>query len=82
MKTDARCSFAVDWFRINRNPPALVQHDGAQVVDAMGLVGVLMGQKHRVDMVDMGIDQLLSQIGRGIDHDPRDALIPGLLGEQ
>src|ERR1700730_15096989 len=37
----------------------------------MSLVGMLMGQKHRVDVIDIGIDQLLAQIGRGIDHDPR-----------
>ena len=34
----------------------------------MGLIGVLMGQKHRVEMVDMRVDQLLAQIGRGVDQ--------------
>src|ERR1700676_4739302 len=37
----------------------------------MSLVGMLMGQKHRVDVIDIGIDQLLAQTGGGIDHDPR-----------
>ena len=60
---------------IDRNAAALVHHDGAEVVDAVGLVGVLMGEEHRVEMVDIGVDQLLAQIGRGIDQDPRDAVI-------
>ena len=51
-----------------------MHHDRAQIVDAMGLVGMLVGEKHRVDMIDLGIDQLLAQIGRGVDHDPRRAL--------
>ena len=42
---------------------ALVQHHGAEIVDAVGLIGMLMGQKHRVDVVDTGVDQLLAQIG-------------------
>ena len=48
----------------------------------MGLVGMLMGQEHRVDVIDVGVDQLLAQIGRGVDHDPRHAVIPCALGEQ
>src|ERR1700760_4866909 len=36
----------------------------------MGLVGMLMGEKNRVDMIDTGIDQLLAQIRRGVDDDP------------
>ena len=61
--------------QIDRNALALMQHHRAQIVDAMGLVGVLMGQKHRVDVIDIGVDQLLAQIGRGIDHDPGDAAL-------
>ena len=49
--------------QIDRNPPALVQHHGAQIVDAVGLIGVLVGQEHRIDMVDIGVDQLLTQVG-------------------
>ncbi len=68
--------------QIDRNAPALMHHDRAQIVDAMGLVGVLVGQKHRVDVVDMGVDQLLAQIGRGVDQDPRHAAIGSPLGQQ
>ena len=48
----------------------------------MGLVGMLMGQEHRVDVIDIGVDQLLAQVGRGVDHDPRHAAIPGSLDQQ
>src|SRR5215475_14457365 len=56
---------------IDGNSTALMQHHRPQIVDAMGLVGVLMGKIHGVDVIDVGIDQLLAQIGRGVDHDPR-----------
>src|ERR1700678_2859591 len=67
---------------IDRNAPALMQHDRSEIVDAVGLVGMLMGQEHGVDVVNMGIDQLLAQIRRGIDHDPRYSAIRCLLGQQ
>ena len=68
--------------QVHRNAPALVQHHRAQVVDAVGLVGMLVGQKHRVDVIDFCIDQLLAQVGRGVDHDPRRALPVGLFDHQ
>jgi hypothetical protein len=55
---------------IERNALALVHHHRAEIVDAVGLVGVLMGQEHSIEMIDGGIDQLLAEIGRSIDHDP------------
>ena len=45
----------------------------------MGLVGVLMRQVHRVDVIDIGVDQLLAQIGRGVDHDSCGAVGAGAL---
>ena len=68
--------------QIDRNAPALMQHHRTQIVDAVGLVGMLMGQEHRVDVIDIGVDQLLAQIGRGVDHDPRDAAIRRALDQQ
>ncbi|MGY3233407.1 hypothetical protein ACVMAJ_000297 [Bradyrhizobium sp. USDA 4448] len=59
---------------IGRNALAHVENDGAQIVHAMGLVRMLMGQEHRVDVVDIGIDELLAQIRRGIDHNARGAV--------
>src|ERR1700730_14988672 len=43
---------------------------------------MLMRQKHRVDVIDVSVNQLLAQIGRGVDHDPRHSAIPCALGEQ
>ena len=58
-----------------------MQHDRAKIVYAVGLVGVLMGEKHRVDVIDISVDQLLAQVGRGIDHDPRRAISRRSLGQ-
>src|SRR5579871_415951 len=41
-----------------------------------------MGQKHRVDMIDVGIDQLLAQIGRSVDDDGGLAVLRGSLDQQ
>jgi hypothetical protein len=59
-----------------------MQDDGAEIVDAMGLVGMLMGQEHRIDVIDIGVDQLLAQVGRGVDHDARRAVGAGPLDHQ
>ena len=40
----------------------------AQIVDAMGVVGVLVRVQHAVEPIDLGIDELLAQIGRGVDQ--------------
>src|SRR6266550_8838404 len=62
--------------QMDRNASALMQHDGTEIVDAVGLVGMLMGEEYRVDMIDLGVDQLLAQVGRGVDQDTRDSAIP------
>ena len=67
---------------IGRDAPALMQHHRAQIVDAVGLVGMLVGQEHRVEVIDFGVDQLLAQIRRGVDHDARDALARRALDQQ
>src|SRR6185437_10938681 len=66
----------------DRDAPALMQYDGAEIVDAVGLIGVLMGEEYRIDMIDLGVDQLLAQIGRGIDHDPGHAPVRRQLHQQ
>src|ERR1051325_1049425 len=66
---------------VNRNAPALVQHDRTQIVDAVGLV-MLMGQEYRIDMIDIGVDQLLAQIRRRIDYDPGGAVGARALEQQ
>ena len=42
--------------------------EGAQVVDAVGLVGVVVGVEHRVDAAHAGGGGLLAQLRRGVDH--------------
>jgi len=59
-----------------------MQHDRPKIVDPMGLIGVLMRQKHRIDVIDIGVDQLFAQVGRGINHDPRDPAIARPLDKQ
>src|ERR1700737_969362 len=59
-----------------------MHHDGAKIVDAVGLIGMFMGQKHGVEVVDVSGDQLLAQIGRSIDQDSRHSVVPGPFGEQ
>ncbi len=39
-----------------------------QIVYAMRVVGVRMAQKDAVEALDLGADQLLAQIGRGVDQ--------------
>ena len=48
--------------------PALADRIGPQVVDAVDLVGVLVRPDHRVDAFDVGIQQLRTQVGRGVDQ--------------
>ena len=59
-----------------------MQHDRAQIVDTVGLVGVLVGQEHRVEVIDIGVDQLFAQIWRGIDHDAGHAVAGLALDQQ
>ena len=49
-------------------------NSAAQVVDAVGVVGVLMGEEDAVEPVDVGVEQLLAQVRRGVDQDAGDAV--------
>jgi hypothetical protein len=42
---------------------------GAQIVDAMALIGVVMSPDHRVDALDLGGKKLGAQIGLRVDQD-------------
>ena len=35
------------------------------------MVGMVVGPDHRVDVADIGVEQLLAQVGAGVDQDPR-----------
>ncbi len=43
--------------------PALLDVERAQVIDTVGMIGVLVGIKHRIKPIDLGIQKLLAQIG-------------------
>ena len=51
-----------------RNPGALTQEEGPDIVDAVGLVGVVVGEQNRVQPLDLRRDGLFPQVWRGIDQ--------------
>src|SRR3981081_3240776 len=48
---------------------SLAQHVGPHVVDAVDLVGMLVRPQHGVDALDLGVQKLVAQVGRGIDQE-------------
>ena len=64
----------------DRHALAAVDEEAAQVVDAVGMVGVLVREQHGVDPVDLGVEKLLAQVRRGVDQHPRDAVRRSTLG--
>ena len=56
--------------------------NAAQVVDAVDVVGMLVGVEHAVEPIDVGVEKLLAQIGRRIHQDPRDTAVVVALDEQ
>ena len=42
-----------------------------QIVDAVAMVGMVVGPDHRLDVADLGVEQLLAQVRAGVDQDPR-----------
>jgi hypothetical protein len=43
--------------------------DLPQIIDAMGMIGMVMGQQHGIEPADAGGQQLFAQIRAGIDQD-------------
>ena len=54
---------------VNGNSAPVLDDERAKVVDAVGMVGVGMSEKHRVEPIDVRIEKLLPQIRRGINQD-------------
>ena len=50
---------------IDVDAAALVHEKRAQIVDAVGMVGVFMRDKHAIEPVHLASQQLLAQIRRG-----------------
>ena len=49
-------------------PARMAEAERPEIVDAVRVVGVRMGDQHAVEPLDAGVDQLLAQIGRGVDE--------------
>ena len=54
----------------------------AQIVDAVGVVGVLVGNQHRVEPFHIGRKKLFAQVRAGVDQNTGRAPLPGLLDQQ
>ena len=46
----------------------IAEDQRAQIVDAVQLVGMVMGHQHAVQMRDARVDQLLAHVRRGVDQ--------------
>ena len=57
------CGAGIEWDGMTRQ---LADHP--QIVDAMQMVGMRMGQQDGIQPRDTGVQQLLAQIGRGVDQ--------------
>ena len=53
---------------IDRNPALAHEHQAAQIVDAVRMVGVGVRVEHAVNVLDASRQQLLARVGRGIDE--------------
>ena len=53
---------------IDGDAPAPVVGHHAQIIDAVGVVGMVVGVEHAVEPADAGIEQLLAEIRRAVDQ--------------
>src|SRR5262245_9761474 len=66
----------------NRHALAAVDEQAAQIVDAVGMVGMFVGEEHGVEPIDAGVEQLLAQVRRGIDQHAGDAVAGAALHQE
>ena len=66
----------------DRQPGAAVLGDGAQVVEAVQVIGVRVGVEDAVEEPDPGVEELGAQVGGGVDQDAGGAGGGGALDEQ
>ncbi|OIQ73337.1 hypothetical protein GALL_450290 [mine drainage metagenome] len=66
----------------DRQAFARVEHDLAQIVDAMHMVGVGMGVNHCVQFADARVKQLVAHVGRGVDQHAGGARVGVTLDQQ
>jgi hypothetical protein len=53
---------------VNVEPTLPLHIQSAQIVDAVGMIGMLVRVEHAVEPVDFGVEELLAQVGRGVDQ--------------
>ena len=56
---------------IDVDAAALVHKQRAQIVDAVGVIGMLVGEQYAIEPVDLRLEQLLAAVGRAVDQDAR-----------
>ena len=56
---------------IDVDPLPALEEQRAQIIDPVGMVGMLVGVEHAVEPLDFGIEKLLAQIRRSVDQDTR-----------
>ena len=60
-----------------------MQKERAEVVDTVSMVGMLVGVEDAVEPIDLGVEELLAQLGRRVDQHPREpAAVAAPLNEQ
>ena len=67
---------------IDVDAPLAVKRHHAQIVDAVHMIGVVMGVEHPVDPAHIGVEQLLPQVRRSVDQDGGDTIRSFALHEQ
>ena len=60
--------------KVNIDALAPLDEQRAQIVDAVGVVGVFVRVEHAVEPIDVGVEELLAQIRRGVDEDAGNAV--------
>ena len=58
----------------DRQPLPHVEDNLAQIVNAMGVIGMRMGEHHAIQRANPGIQKLLAHVGRGVDQHPGDRI--------
>src|SRR5215210_6287090 len=62
---------------VDGNTPASIVSHHAQIIDAVTMVGMIVGVEHAVEHAYLGVEELLAKIGRSI-HEQRCRAVPAL----
>src|SRR5262249_36768414 len=61
---------------------APMDEQAAQVVNAVGMVGMFVRVEHGISPIDLGVEQLFAQVRRGIDQHAGDAIAVAALDQK